>query len=38
MNIQNQYIYKAYVESVYDGDTITCTIDCRIVFIVENKK
>lgn len=28
MNIQNQYIYKAYVESVYDGDTITCTIDC----------
>ncbi len=21
------YFYKAYVEKVYDGDTITCTID-----------
>ena len=22
------YIYKAYVTDVYDGDTITCIIDC----------
>lgn len=23
-----QYKYKAFVKSVYDGDTITCEIDC----------
>ena len=22
------YIYKASIESIYDGDTITCTVDC----------
>lgn len=22
------YAYKATIESIYDGDTITCTIDC----------
>lgn len=22
------YTYKAFVTSVYDGDTITCDIDC----------
>ena len=22
------YIYKASLESIYDGDTITCTVDC----------
>ena len=22
------YIYKATIESIYDGDTITCTVDC----------
>ena len=22
------YIYKAHIENIYDGDTITCTIDC----------
>lgn len=26
--IEKIHIYKAYVENVYDGDTITCTIDC----------
>ena len=24
----SQFIYNAFVDSVYDGDTITCTIDC----------
>ena len=28
MSSNNLYVYKAYVEQVYDGDTITCTIDC----------
>ena len=23
----NTFVYNAYVDSVYDGDTITCTID-----------
>tara|TARA_B110000967_G_C18473605_1_gene358594 strand:- start:244 stop:579 length:336 start_codon:yes stop_codon:yes gene_type:complete len=22
------YVYKATIESIYDGDTVTCTIDC----------
>ena len=22
------HVYKAHVDSIYDGDTITCTIDC----------
>lgn len=22
------YVYKATVDSIYDGDTMTCTIDC----------
>ena len=30
------YIYNAYVTSVYDGDTITCNINCG--FGVELKK
>ena len=25
---ESLYIYKAYVTDVYDGDTITCIIDC----------
>ncbi len=24
----SHYTYNAHVDSVYDGDTITCTIDC----------
>jgi micrococcal nuclease len=25
---ESLYIYKAYVTKVYDGDTITCIVDC----------
>ena len=29
LSVENSlYIYKAYVTDVYDGDTITCIIDC----------
>lgn len=32
------YIYKAHVDSVYDGDTITCTIDCGFgVYLAKQK-
>ena len=32
------YLYKAYVEKVYDGDTITCTIDCGFNMSMKNQK
>ena len=32
------YFYKAYVEKVYDGDTITCTIDCGFNMSMKNQK
>ena len=32
------YFYKAYVEKVYDGDTITCTIDCGFNLSMKNQK
>ena len=32
------YFYKAYVEKVYDGDTITCTIDCGFGLSMKTQK
>jgi endonuclease YncB( thermonuclease family) len=32
------YFYKAYVEKVYDGDTITCTIDCGFALSMKTQK
>jgi len=32
------YFYKAYVEKVYDGDTITCTIDCGFNMSMKSQK
>ena len=26
--IMETYVYRATIESIYDGDTITCTVDC----------
>lgn len=34
----NLYYYRAYVESVYDGDTITCSIDCGFNFLMKKQK
>ena len=32
------YIYKATVNDVYDGDSITCDIDCGFGVILKNQK
>jgi micrococcal nuclease len=32
------YIYKAYVTDVYDGDTITCIIDCGFNLGIQKTK
>lgn len=32
------YFYKAFVTSVYDGDTITCNIDCGFGIILKKQK
>jgi len=32
------FVYKAYVEKVYDGDTITCTIDCGFGITIKKQK
>ena len=32
------YIYNAFVTSVYDGDTITCNIDCGFGVILQKQK
>jgi micrococcal nuclease len=32
------YTYKAFVSSVYDGDTITCDIDCGFGVILKKQK
>ena len=32
------YIYKAYVTDVYDGDTITCVIDCGFNLGIQKTK
>ena len=34
----NLFYYNAYVESVYDGDTITCTIDCGFNMFMKKQK
>ena len=32
------YIYKATVDSIYDGDTLTCTIDCGFGVYLSKQK
>ena len=32
------YIYNAFVDNVYDGDTITCTIDCGFGLSMKKQK
>lgn len=32
------YIYKAKIESIYDGDTMTCTIDCGFGVYLSKQK
>lgn len=32
------YTYKAFVTSVYDGDTITCDIDCGFGIVLKKQK
>ena len=32
------YIYKAYVTDVYDGDTITCIVDCGFNLGIQKTK
>lgn len=32
------YLYKATVTKVYDGDTITCNINCGFGIILQNQK
>ena len=32
------YTYKAFVTSVYDGDTITCDIDCGFGVVLKKQK
>jgi len=34
----NTYFYKAFVTDVYDGDTITCDIDCGFYMILKKQK
>lgn len=33
-----EYRYTAFVDSVYDGDTITCTIDCGFGITLKKQK
>jgi micrococcal nuclease len=35
---ESLYIYKAYVTGVYDGDTITCIIDCGFNLGIQKTK
>lgn len=37
-NEHNLYYYRAFVENVYDGDTITCSIDCGFNFLMKKQK
>jgi len=34
----NTFVYNAYVDSIYDGDTITCTIDCGFGLNLKKQK
>ena len=38
MNEEYLFLYKATVINVYDGDTITCNIDCGFGVILKNQK
>lgn len=32
------YWYRAFVDKIYDGDTVTCTIDCGFNLSMTNQK
>ena len=34
----NTFVYNAHVDKVYDGDTITCSIDCGFGIIMKKQK
>ena len=36
--MEKLYLYNAFVEKVYDGDTITCDIDCGFGIILKKQK
>ena len=36
--IDNKYCYRAYITSVYDGDTVTCNIDLGFGIIINKQK
>jgi len=38
MSNDNLFYYRAFVENVYDGDSITCTIDCGFGLIMKKRK
>ena len=35
---EKTYVYNAYVEKIYDADTITCTIDCGFSLSMKRQK
>lgn len=32
------YVYRAHVDSIYDGDTLTCSIDCGFGVVLRKQK
>ena len=36
--IDNNYCYRTYITSVYDGDTVTCNIDLGFGIIINKQK
>ena len=38
MDKNNLFFYKAKVTNIYDGDTITCNIDCGFGVILRKQK
>ena len=36
--IDNKYCYRAYISSVYDGDTVTCNIDLGFGMLMNKQK
>ncbi len=38
MVYMNTYVYNAHVDSIYDADTITCTVDCGFGLHLKKQK
>ena len=34
----NTFVYNAHVDRVYDGDTVTCSIDCGFGIVMKKQK